>query len=103
MSDMFFIVAEPDIASYADESTPYSGDKTTENVMLNLERLSKYLLLLFYLNQIRGNPDKCHLLLSTSEKVIMNIQDLNIINTKSEKLLGITIGLCFISNRFIGN
>ena len=101
---MFFIVAEPYIASYADdESTPYSGDKTTENVMLNLERLSKYLLLLFYLNQIRGNPDKCHFLLSTSEKVIMNIQDLNIINTKSEKLLGITIGLCFISNRFIGN
>ena len=31
---------------------------------------------------MKGNLDKCHLLLSTSEKVTMNVQDLNIVNSK---------------------
>ena len=29
------------------------------------------------------NPEKCHLLLLTSEKVNMNVQDLNIIKSKT--------------------
>ena len=45
----------------------------------------------FYLNQMKGNPDKCCLWLSSSKKVTVNIQDLNIINSKSEKHLGISI------------
>ena len=36
---MFFIVEK--YASYADDNTPYSGGGSTENVMLNLEKLSK--------------------------------------------------------------
>ena len=54
--------------------------------MLNLGKLSTN----FFLYQTKDNPDKCQLFLSTSEKVIMNIHNLNIINGKSEKLLGIT-------------
>ena len=46
------------------------GGETTENVMLNLEKLSKNLFQRFYLNQMRGNDDKCHLLLSPSEKLL---------------------------------
>ena len=30
----------------------------------------------FYLNQMKGNPDKCCLWLSSSKKVTVNIQDL---------------------------
>ena len=40
---------------------------------------------------MKGNPIKCNLLLSTSEKITMNVKDLNAINSKSEKLLGITL------------
>ena len=49
---------------------------------------------------MKGNPDKCHLLLSAREKVTINAQDLNTINCTSENLLGITIGsnLNFQSN-----
>ena len=42
MCDMFFIVKEYDIASYVDDNTPYSAGETTENVMLNLEKLSNF-------------------------------------------------------------
>ena len=74
----FFIVEEYDIVSYVDDNTPYSGGETTENLMLNLKKLSKELFQWFCLNQIKDNSDRYHLLLSTSEKVTMNVQDLNI-------------------------
>ena len=74
----FFIVEEYDIVSYVDDNTPYSGGETTENLMLNLKNLSKELFQWFYLNQIKDNSDRYHLLLSTSEEVTMNVRDLNI-------------------------
>ena len=39
---MFFIVEEYDIASYVDDNTLASAGETTENVRLNLEKLSKF-------------------------------------------------------------
>ena len=38
---------------------------------------------------MKGIPDKFHLSLSTSKMVTMNFQDVNLMNSKSEKLLGI--------------
>ena len=58
--DMFFIVEDYNIASYADDNTPYYACETSENVMLNLEKLSKNLFQWFYLNQIKGNPDEIY-------------------------------------------
>ena len=46
---------------------------------------------------MKVNLDKCHLLLSTSRKVRMSIRDLNIINSKSANLLGITIVILVFS------
>ena len=91
----FLIVEEYDIASYTDNNTPYSASETIENVMLNFEKLLKNLFHWFYLNQMKSDPNKCHLLLSTSEKVTLNVQDLSMINSESGKLLGITIGSNF--------
>ena len=58
--DMFFIVEDYNIVSYADDNTPYYACETSENVMLNLEKLSKNLFQWFYLNQIKGNPDEIY-------------------------------------------
>ena len=75
-------------------------DGTIENVMLNLEKLSKNTFQWFYLNQVKGNPDKYHLILSNGKKIRMNVQDLNTINSKSENLLGITIVILVFSLTF---
>ena len=82
MCDIYFVVEGYDIASYADGNTSNFGGEATENLVLNLEKISKNLFQWIYLNQMKGNLDKCYLLLSTSEKVTMNVQDLNIVNSK---------------------
>ena len=78
MCDMLFILDKYDIPSYADDNTIYSRGETTENVILNLEKLSENLFQWFYLNQMKGNPCKCHLFLSTGDKITLIVQDLNI-------------------------
>ena len=85
---IFFIIEKYGLASYTDDT---DGSETTANVILNLEKLLKNLFQCFYLNQMKRNPNKCNLLLSTSEKITMNVKDLNAINSKSEKLLGIAL------------
>ena len=46
---------------------------------------------------MRGNEDKCHVLLSANETVQVNVGPANINNSKCEKLLGIQTDckLCF--------
>lgn len=43
----------------------------------------------FHSNQMKDNSDKCYQFFSTSEKVTMHVQYLNLISSKNEKLLGI--------------
>ena len=38
---------------------------------------------------MKSNADKCHLLVSTSNKVIIRIDNFDISNSKCEKLLGV--------------
>ena len=40
---------------------------------------------------MKANKDKCHLLISNKEKVSMKIDNIELENTSSEKLLGIII------------
>ena len=42
-------------------------------------------------NQMKANKDKCHLVISNNEKVSMKIDNIELENTSSEKLLGIII------------
>ena len=43
-------------------------------------------------NQMKANPDKCHLLISNSDKVSICVHNYNIKSSKCEQLLGIKIG-----------
>ena len=61
---MFLFCNVIDFASYADNNTPYCIGKTPEEVMSQLEKSSKSVFEWFESNGMKGNPDKCHLLLS---------------------------------------
>ena len=63
---MFFKLSQIDFASYADDNTPYG-------------------------NHMKANKDKCHLLISNNKKVSMKIDNIELENTSSKKLLGIII------------
>ena len=86
--DLFFVIEDTDIASYADDNTPYIIDDTVEGVIKSLEEMSEKLFKWFDDNLMKSNV-KCHLLVSTNETVKIQVGNYNIANSKCEKLLGI--------------
>ena len=77
-----------DFASYADDNTPYVIGIGVKEVINSLKEASDELFYWFADNQMKVNPDKCHLLTISSD-ICVDIY--NIKSSKCEKLLGIKI------------
>ena len=88
---MFFELRPSDFASYADDNTPYVEANNVDEVIAILENDSIQLLKWFSDNQVKASKDKYHLFITSDEKVSMKIDNIEIENTSSEKLLGIII------------
>ena len=80
-----------DFASYADDNTPYVIGNGAKEAINSLKEASDELFYWFANNQMKANPDKCHLLTSSSDKVSICVDNYNIKSSKCEKLLGIKI------------
>ena len=91
MCDLFFLVNEIDLAGYVDGNTPFVSGDRLDDVIDCLENASLKLLDWFSNNQIKADPDKCHLLRSATTSIAIKIKDNEILNSESEKLLGVTI------------
>ena len=86
---MFFIIEDTDIASYADDNTPYVIADNIDGVIKSLEEASEILFKWFNDNLMEINADKFHLLVSTNKTVKMKIGNFDKTNSKGEKLLGV--------------
>ena len=86
---LFFIHSDTDIASFADDNTPYLSAKIVEAVIESLERDSVSLFRWFENNLLKGKADICHFLVSTSQEVSLNVNNFKIKNSDCEKLLGV--------------
>ena len=86
-----------DIANYADDSKPYATANDIDSLIASLVEASKYLFTWFGNNLLKINAEKCHLLVSSNEKVTIKIGSHEIGHTKREKLLGVHLdsGLSF--------
>ena len=73
LCDMFFTLNNHEIASYADDNTPYVTCDTIESMTASLEKIEKEVFKWFKDNKMQGNTDKCHVLISTSQKLHVNI------------------------------
>ena len=93
MADLFFILNKIDIANYGDENTPYTSCNDVNGLTKSLEEASKELFKWFHDNLMKGNPDKCHLRVSTNNNVAIRIGHFQIENTQREKLLGTQFGI----------
>ena len=91
ISDLFLILNNIEIESYADDNTPYCSYKNFRDVITCLERTVDDLFAWFNNNGMKANADRCYVLLSTNEKLKVNISNYAIINSDKEKLLGVTI------------
>ena len=67
--DLFFICENDDIASYADDTTPYTCARDTPTVISELQSTSEKLFHWFEKNHLKANPEKCHLLLSSKSSI----------------------------------
>ena len=86
---LFFIHSDIDIAKFADDNTPYLSAKNVEDVIESLEGASVSLFKWFENNLLKGNADKCHFLVSSSQKVSLNINNFKTKDSDYEKLLGV--------------
>ena len=88
---MFFELSQTDFESYADDNTPYAEANNIDQVITILENDLIQLFKWFSDIQMKTNKDKCHLVISNNEKVPMKIDNIELENTSTVKLLGIII------------
>ena len=100
--DVFFVVGDIDIASYADDSTPFIVENNIDTVIAYLE-VSDALFNWFKNNLLKNNVDKCHVLVSTKKPVGITIGDYTIDNSQCEKLLGVKIDVSLNFNDHISD
>ena len=60
-----------------------------DDLIASLEQASNGLLEWFNNNLLKGNADKCHLLVSTNDRVSMNVDGFKIGKSDTKKLLGV--------------
>ena len=90
LADLFFTLNTTEIPNCADDTTPYAISDNTDDLISSMAKSSKDLLKWFDDNLMNlSNPDKCHLLVSSCEKIKIEIGDFEIENSKCEKLLGV--------------
>ena len=73
LSDLFLVMKETEFTSYADDNTLYDAGNTIENVISSLQGSSQKFFKWFFDNQVQGNSEKCHLILSTKEPAQIQI------------------------------
>ena len=89
LCDLFFIMNDVDFASYTDDNTPFFVGSDLNEVIFKLQRASKTLFQWFADNQMKANPDKCHLICSSILKTSIMIENRQTHNSTCEKLLGV--------------
>ena len=91
LSDLFLTVDDIYIANYADDNTIYKKHENTDDLITSLQEAAAKFFKWFSDSQMKGNTDKCHLLLSKDESSEIHIGDYIIERSTCEKLLGIKI------------
>ena len=90
---LFFIMNVVDLASYADDSTPFFIGNDLDEINFKIQSASKTLFQWFADNQMKANPDKCHFICSSNLKTSIMIENRQMHSSTCEKLLGV----CFDS------
>ena len=85
--DMFFDIAECDIASYADDNAPYTSSFSLVTVIIKLEFSTNKLLRWFRENHMKANADEFHLRVTCNTNITAKVEGFSIKNSTEEKLL----------------
>ena len=100
---MFFLIGNIDIASYADDNTPYSVGKSQCDLEKKLQNASIKLFKWFYGNGLKANQDKCHFLSSLDIGIKFSLPACILENSNYQKLLGVIIDRKLNFNEHVTN
>ena len=105
INDIFFFAKKSKITNFADDNTPFTCGKSTEEVIQNLLNDANLLMKWFDDNGLKLNEGKCKLLILSRRNIDVSIKigNATIRNTNSEKLLGITIDSKLTFNEHVKN
>ena len=79
MCHIFLILKTIYFTGYADDNTPFAVADDIEDVIRSLKEVLENLITWFFNNQLKLNPDKCHLLLKTKEQTTLKIKNGNLL------------------------
>ena len=82
---MFCDINDCDIASYADDNTPYASSLNLDVVINKSEESTNKLFQWFRNNHMKGNADKCHLMVTSNYEVSANINEFEIESSAVKK------------------
>ena len=102
LCDMFFMIDNIDIASYAD-NTPYRVGKSQCDLETKLQKASVKLFKHLYENGLKANQDKCHFPLSFDINTKFLLPACILENSDSQQLLGVTIDRKLNFNKHVAN
>ena len=91
LSDLFLVISNTDFSSYADDNTIYDSGNSIDDVISSVLESAEKLFQWFSHNQMKGNTDKCHLIVSTDEPIGIRVGESLIKSSTCEKMLGIKI------------
>ena len=89
MCDLFYFQECVVVASYTDDTTSYSANKTNDLVIKEIDHFSEVLSQWFDFNYMKTNTGKIHVPSSGNDNVSANIGDNTIISENKTELLGI--------------
>ena len=87
--DLFLVCDNIDIASFADDNTPYCEGNSIDEVIVKLQTMSTKLSEWFRNNKMKANPEKFQLITNSDKEINIRLGDVNIKNTPDVKLLGV--------------
>ena len=88
---MFYDIDDCDIASYADDNTPYASSSNLDVLINKLEESTINLFQWFRNNHMKANADKYHLPVTGNYETSSNISEFEIESSEKEKLPSISI------------
>ena len=85
------MISDSDFSSFADDNNIYDSGNSIEEVISSLQESAEKLFQWFSHNQMKGNTDKCHLIVSTDEPIEIRVGESLIKSSACEKLFGVKI------------
>ena len=91
MINLFYECEDSNVASYADDTTPYSCATDIPSLPLEVQASATKLFHWFKNNHLKANPGKSHIMLGTNKLEIVSIDGIPLAASFHKKLLGVTI------------